>query len=405
MMDDNYQNSGGPLNGIRVIELGQLLAGPFCGQLLADYGAEVIKVEQPGVGDPMRVWGREKGHGKSLWWPVVARGKKSVTLNLREPEGQQVIRKLVAKSDIILENFRPGTMERWGLGYDELKKINPGLIMIRVSGYGQTGPYSAKAGYGAIGEAMGGMRYVVGDPSTPPSRIGISIGDHLAATFACLGALAALHHKNQTGEGQVIDSAIYEACLAMMESLVSEYSEGGYIRERSGSILPKIAPSNVYPTKDGLMVLIAANQDTVFSRLAQAMARPELAEDKRYKTHTARGDHQTELDDLIAEWSGSLSADELQKKLDEYSIPQGKIYRAPDMLEDPHFKAREAILKIAHPEFKNLHMQNVFPKFSKTKATVRSPGPELGANNDEIYKGLLGMSDVDISSYKDKGLI
>jgi formyl-CoA transferase len=405
MMVENYQNSGGPLNGIRAIELGQLLAGPFCGQLLADYGAEVIKVEQPGVGDPMRVWGREKGHGKSLWWPVVARGKKSVTLNLREPEGQQVIRELVAKSDIILENFRPGTMERWGLGYDELKKINPGLIMIRVSGYGQTGPYSAKAGYGAIGEAMGGMRYVVGDPSTPPSRMGISIGDHLAATFACLGALAALHHKNQTGEGQVIDSAIYEACLAMMESLVSEYSEGGYIRERSGSILPKIAPSNVYPTKDGLMVLIAANQDTVFARLAQAMDRPELAEDKRYKTHTARGDHQTELDDLIAEWSGSLTADELQEKLDEYSIPQGKIYRAPDMLEDPHFKAREAILKIAHPEFKNLHMQNVFPKFSKTKATVRSPGPELGANNDEIYKGLLGMSDVDITSYKDKGLM
>lgn len=405
MTAENNQDATGPLKGVRVIEMGQLLAGPFCGQLLGDYGAEVIKVEQPGSGDPMREWGREKPHGLSLWWPVIARNKKSVTLNLRTEEGQQVIRDLVAKSDILLENFRPGTMERWGLGYEELKKINPGLIMIRVSGFGQDGPYSSRAGYGAIGEAMGGMRYVVGDPSTPPSRMGISIGDQLAATFACLGALAALHHKNQTGEGQVIDSAIYEAVFAMMESLMTEYVEGGYIRERSGSILPKIAPSNIYPTKDESMVLVAANQDTVFARLAQAMDRPELAEDPRYKTHVGRGDNQVELDDLIAEWTSKLTADELQSKLDEFGIPQGKIYRAPDMLTDPQFKAREAIIKVAHPQFKNLQMQNVFPKFSKTPGKVRWTGPKLGEHNDEVYQDILGMTDQQINDLKNRDIM
>lgn len=405
MNGENSQDATGPLKGVRVIEMGQLLAGPFCGQLLGDYGAEVIKVEQPGSGDPMREWGREKPHGLSLWWPVIARNKKSVTLNLRTEEGQQVVRDLVAKSDILLENFRPGTMERWGLGYEELKKINPGLIMIRVSGFGQDGPYSSRAGYGAIGEAMGGMRYVVGDPSTPPSRMGISIGDQLAATFACLGALAALHYKNQTGEGQVIDSAIYEAVFAMMESLMTEYVEGGYIRERSGSILPKIAPSNIYPTKDESMVLVAANQDTVFARLAQAMDRPELAEDPRYKTHVARGDNQVELDDLIAEWTSKLTADELQAKLDEFGIPQGKIYRAPDMLTDPQFKAREAIIKVAHPQFKNLQMQNVFPKFSKTPGQVRWTGPKLGEHNDEIYQEVLGMTGEQINDLKKRDIM
>ena len=258
--------------------MGQLLAGPFCGQLLADFGAEVIKVEPPATGDPMRVWGRGKVEdGQGLWWPVVARNKKSVEVNLREAEGQQIIRDLVAKSDILIENFRAGTMEKWGLGYDELAAINPRLIMIRVSGYGQTGPYSHKAGYAAIGEAMGGLRYVVGDPSNPPSRTGISLGDTLAGTFGCIGGLMALHAREQTGRGQMVDSAIYEAVLAVMENLVTEYDQAGYIRERTGAILPNIAPSNVYPVKGGLFVLIAANQDTVFARLAAAMGRPELA--------------------------------------------------------------------------------------------------------------------------------
>ncbi|HEY6644122.1 CoA transferase, partial [Povalibacter sp.] len=254
---DAFKN--GPLGNLRVIEMGTLLAGPFCGQLLGDFGADVIKVEPPGQGDPMRAWGREKANGKSLWWPVVGRNKKAITLDLRQKEGQEVLKELVAKADFLLENFRPGTMEKWGLGYDVLSKINPGLIMIRVSGYGQTGPYSKQAGFGAIGEAMGGLRYVVGDPSTPPSRMGISIGDSLAATFACVGALSALNYRAQTGRGQVVDSAIYEAVLNMMESLVTEYDKVGYIRERTGAILPNVAPSNVYKTSDNL-VLIAANQ-------------------------------------------------------------------------------------------------------------------------------------------------
>jgi len=400
-----HEEATGPLKGLRVIEMGQLLAGPFCGQIMGDFGAEVIKVEQPKIGDPMRQWGREKPHGLSLWWPVIARNKKSVTLNLREKEGADILKQLVAKSDILIENFRPGTMEKWGLGYDVLSKINPGLIMVRVSGFGQFGPYASRPGYGAIGEAMGGLRYVVGDPSTPPSRMGISIGDQLAASFACMGALAALHHRDITGEGQVIDSAIYEAVLAMMESLITEYVEAGYIRERSGAILPNVAPSNIYPTKDGQMVLIAANQDTVFRRLAAAMGRPELAEDPKYATHGARGEHQAELDELVAEWTATLDAEDLMVELDKFGIPQGKIYRAPDMLEDPHFKAREAIIKVAHPQFKNLQMQNVAPKFSKTPGKVRWSGPELGEHNDEIYGGLLGLAKDRLEALEKKGLI
>src|SRR5688572_13884508 len=286
----------GPLSDLRVIELGTLLAGPFCGQLLGDMGAEVIKVEPPGQGDPMRVWGREKAHGKSLWWPVVARNKKAVTLDLRVAEGQAILKELVQKADFLLENFRPGTMEKWGLGWDDLSAINPRLIMIRVSGFGQTGPYAKQAGFGAIGEAMGGLRYVVGDPSTPPSRMGISIGDSLAATFACVGALSALHYREVTGKGQVVDSAIYEAVLNMMESLVTEYDQTGYIRERTGPVLPNVAPSNLYPARDGL-VLIAANQDTVFRRLCEAMGEPALADDARYVSHQSRGANQPVLDE------------------------------------------------------------------------------------------------------------
>ncbi|GIX15917.1 MAG: succinyl-CoA--D-citramalate CoA-transferase [Rhodothalassiaceae bacterium] len=390
----------GALEDIRVVECGQLIAGPFCGQLLADHGAEVIKVEPPGKGDAMREWGRNK----PVWWPVIARNKKSVTLDLRRPEGQELFRKLVAKADIVIENFRPGTMEKWGLGYDELSRINPGLIMVRVSGFGQTGPYAPRAGYGAIGEAMGGLRNLCGDPSTPPSRVGISIGDSLAATFACLGALMALHHRHRTGRGQVVDSAIYEAVLAMMESTIPEYTEAGFIRERTGSILPKVAPSNVYPSKDGDL-LIAANQDTVFRRLCEAMGRPELADDPRYATHTARGEHQAELDELIAAWTREHTSAELMDLLVRHGVPAGKIYKAPDMLADPHFKAREAIVKVEHPEFRNLWMQNVFPKLSDTPGRIRWPGPPLGAHNEEVYGGVLGLDDEEIARLRAEGII
>jgi len=395
----------GPLSDLRVIEMGTLLAGPFCGQLMGDFGAEVIKLEPPNQGDPMRDWGQEKAHGMSLWWPVIARNKKSVTLNLREKEGQAIARELIAKADFVLENFRPGTMERWNLSYEELKKINPGLIMIRVSGFGQTGPYSKRAGFGAVGESMGGLRYVCGDPSTPPSRMGISIGDSLAATFACLGAMMALHHRDRTGEGQVIDSAIYEAVLNMMESLITEYDKAGYIRERQGAILPNVAPSNVYPTRDGKMILIAANQDTVFRRLAECMNQPELAEDERYATHSARGAHQQELDEIVAAWTATVDAAELEQMMADHGIPSGKIYRAPDMLEDPHFKAREAIIKMVHPQFGELKMQNVAPKLSATPGSVRAPGPGLGEHNEAIYKGLLNFSDERMAELLDRGII
>jgi formyl-CoA transferase len=381
----------GPLSGLRVLELGTLLAGPFCGQLLGDFGAEVIKIEPPNQGDPMRAWGREKAGGKSLWWPVVARNKKAITLDLRQAEGQALLRELVKQSDFLLENFRPGTMEKWGLGWSELSAINPRLIMIRVSGFGQTGPYSRQAGFGAIGEAMGGLRYVVGDPSTPPSRMGISIGDSLAATFACIGALSALHHRDKTGRGQVIDSAIYEAVLNMMESLVTEYDKVGYIRERTGAILPNVAPSNVYKTGDG-MVLIAANQDTVFSRLAEAMGQPGLAADPKYSTHGARGAHQAELDALVEQWTLTLTTRQVLDLMDQFGVPAGLIYRAPDMLEDEHFKARDAIVTVPHPDFGELRMQNVAPKLSETPGSVRSPSPALGQHNDEIYLQVLGLA-------------
>jgi formyl-CoA transferase len=380
----------GPLSDLRVLELGTLLAGPFCGQLLGDMGAEVIKIEPPGQGDPMRVWGRQKAGEPSLWWPVVARNKKAITIDMRQNEGQSLFKELVKNADFVLENFRPGTMEKWNCGYEELSKINPKLIMIRVSGYGQTGPYSHRAGFGAIGEAMGGLRYVCGDPSTQPSRMGISIGDELAATFACIGALAALHHREKTGHGQVVDSALYEAVLAMMESLITEYDKTGYIRERTGAILPNVAPSNVYKTSDGL-VLIAANQDTVFGRLCEAIQQPTWPTDPRFANHQARGANQKLLDGLIEAWTQTMPTKKALEIMDEYGVPAGQIYRAPEMLDDPHFKAREAIITTKHPYFGDLKMQNTVPKFSATPGGVHSSAPtELGQHNDEVLSRLLG---------------
>lgn len=381
----------GPLADLRVVEMGQLLAGPFCGQLLADFGADVVKLEDPVGGDPMRQWGREKPHGLSLWWPVVARGKRSVTCNLRSAEGQELARRVIDTADVVVENFRPGTLERWGLGYDELAARNPRVVLVRVTGYGQTGPYAPRAGYGSIGEAMGGLRYVTGDPQLPPSRTGVSIGDSLAGTFAAFGAVMAIHARERTQRGQVVDSAIYEAVLALMESLIPEYQIAGYTRERTGSILPNVAPSNVYPTADGQVVLVAANQDTVFRRLAEVMEAPELADDPRYATHGARGEHQPDLDDLIGEWTARQEADTLLAALHEAGVPAGRAFRAQDMLRDPHFAARDDIVRLPHPQFGELAMHNVAPRLSATPGAVRWPGPELGAHNDEVYGGLLGL--------------
>ena len=334
-MSDNESNNG-PLKDIRVIELGQLIAGPFCGQLMADMGADVIKVEPPGTGDPMRKWGRGD---YPLWWSVCARNKKCVTANLREPEGQEIAKKLISNADMVLENFRPGTLEKWGMDYETLSKNNPGLIMIRVSGYGQTGPYSKRAGYASVGEAIGGMRYLCGEPDRKPSRAGLSLGDSLAATYACMGALAALHHREKTGEGQIIDASIYESVLTVMEATIPEYTVSNYIRKRSGSILPSIAPSNIYNCKNGSIV-IGANQDTVFKRLCQAMGQPELAEDKRFSDHVSRGENQNTLDDLIDEWCSTRDVDDVEGIMHDFSIPSGKVYRTPEMLDDPHFIER-----------------------------------------------------------------
>ncbi|MEO1225210.1 MAG: CoA transferase [Pseudomonadota bacterium] len=394
----------GPLTDLRVVEMGQLLAGPFCGQLLADFGAEVIKIEPPGAGDPMRQWGREKPHGKSLWFPVVGRNKKSITLNLREADGQQLARDLISKSDILVENFRPGTLERWGLGYETLSALNPGLVMVRVSGFGQSGPYAKRAGFGAIGEAMGGLRYVMGDADRPPSRAGISIGDELAATYAALGAMMAIHHRARTGRGQIVDSAIYEAVLAMMESLVTEYDQADFIRPRTGAILPNVAPSNVYPTSDG-EVLIAANQDTVFARLANAMDRPDLAEDARYKTHSARGAHQAELDDLIAAWSRTLTSDDVLALMESSGVPAGLIYRAPEMLADPHFRARQAIIDAPNHDYGTLKMQNVVPRLTETPGAVHASAPHLGEHNEAVYRDLLGLSRERLVALSEAGII
>lgn len=397
-------SSSGPLSGLRVVEMGQLLAGPFCGQLLGDLGADVIKLEDPGKGDPLRQWGRQRPQGQSLWWSVVARNKRSVTLNLRESISQDLARELIATADILVENFRPGTMERWGLGYETLQKINPRLIMVRVSGFGQDGPYSQRPGYGAIGEAMGGLRYVVGDPSTPPSRVGISIGDTLAAMFATIGAVAALRERDVSGRGQIVDSAIYEAVLGIMESLVPEWQIAGYQRERTGATLPNVAPSNVYPTKDGKWVLIAANQDTVFARLAEAIGRPELATDERYSTHGARGERQAELDEIIADYTSSCLADDLESRLIDHAVPMGKIFRPVEMLADPQYQARESITEVDHPVLGSVAMQNVFPRLSRSTGQVRWAGPALGQHTDEVLAEL-GISASEMETLREKGLV
>ena len=387
--------------------MGSLLAGPFCGQLLADFGAEVIKIETPGKGDPMRVWGRHQKNGRTLWWPVIARNKKSVTLNLREEEGQEIARKLISTADVLVENFRPGTMERWGLGFEDLREENPGLVMVRVSGYGQTGPYRERAGFGAIGEAMGGIRHVTGFPEEAPPRTGISLGDSLAATFGALGALTALYHReaNGGGRGQVVDVGIYEAVLALMESTIPEYELTGQVRGRTGTVLPFVAPSNIYPTRDGDYVLIAGNQDNVFSRLAGAVGHPEWAEDERYATHHARGENMKELDAEISAWTEERTVGEVLDNMQEAGVPAGKVYTAEDMVEDPQYAARENIVRVEDEEIGEIPMQNVVPRLTETPGEVRWTGPALGEHNDEVYGEILGMDRDERAGLQERGIV
>lgn len=378
----------GPLANLRVIELGTLIAGPFCGQLMGDMGADVIKIEQPGEGDPMRKWGQGE---KPAWWRVIARNKRSVALDLRQAEGQEIARSLAAKADILIENFRPGTLEKWGMAPEKLHALNPRLIIVRVSGYGQTGPYADRAGFGLVGEAMGGWRAIVGEPDRPPSRMGVSIGDTLAASYGCMGALAALHHREKTGRGQVIDSALYESVLQVMESLIADYGTSGFSRERTGSILPRIAPSNAYPCSDGEIV-IGANQDNLFRRFAEAIGHGEWAEDLRYKTHLARADHQTELDEMISAWTRRHTVAEVDRLMVEAAVPAGRINRPADILADPHVSARNAIHWEDHPELGRVPMQNAFPRFSETQGVVRRSAPDVvGQHTDEVLSEMLGF--------------
>jgi len=385
----------GPLDGIRVIEAGTMIAGPFCGHLFADYGAEVIKIEDPRGGDIMRRWGGlYKGLG--LYWSILAREKKSVTLDLRQPDGQGLLCELMRTADVLVENFRPRTLEKWGLGWAELHALNPRAIMVRVSGYGQTGPYRDKTGFGSVGEAMSGFRYLTGEPDRPPVRAGISIGDSLAATHGFIGAMLALYARDRpggTGQGQMVDIGIYEALWAYMESILPEYEKLGRVRGPTGSILLGIAPSNVYPTANGEWVVIGGNQDAVFKRMAAAMGRPDWAADGGpFVTHEQRGERQLELDGLIAEWTQTRSSEKVLSAMGAAGVPAGRIYTAADIARDPHYAARHMIVEVPDAALngETIRMQGVVPVLSSTPGRVTRGGPLLGEHNAEVWGALVG---------------
>ena len=395
---------GGPLDGVTVLELGGFIAGPFSGQLLGDYGADVVKVESPGDGDPMRRWGITKD-GDSLWWPAIARNKRSVTLDLRDPRARAVIPRLAARCDIVIENFRPGRLEEWDLGYDTLSADNPALVLVHISGFGQSGPLARDAGFGSIGEAMGGIRHTTGSPDRAPSRAGISLGDALAAMFGVIGALAALTRARATGRGQEVDVAIYEAVAALMESTMADYELGGVVRSRSGSVLPGVAPSNVYPTAEGSEILIAGNADGVFRRLCEAMDRPELADDPRFSTHGARGVNMEELDELIGAWTSTMTTDVVLGRLRDSGVPAGQIFTAREMLTDPQYLARDMVVRVLSEQGWNVPMTGVVPKFVDTPGAVRHPGPGLGAHTDDVLTGVAGLDAAEIAALRDAGLL
>jgi formyl-CoA transferase/succinyl-CoA--D-citramalate CoA-transferase len=396
--------STGPLDGVRVLELGNFIAGPFAGQLLGDYGAEVIKVEAPGDGDPMRRWGVCRD-GDSLWWPSIARNKRSIVLDLRTDEARRLAADLAAQCDVVLENFRPGQLDKWGLSYDELAARNPKVVLVHVSGFGQTGPLAAQAGFGSVGEAMGGIRHTTGSPDRPPSRAGISLGDALASVFAVIGTLAALLRARETGRGQEVDVAIYEAVAALMESTMADFELAGVTRTRSGSVLPGVAPSNVYPTADGAEVVVAANADNVFARLCTAMGRPELATDPRFATHRGRGDNMTELDELVGAWTATAPCDELLATLEAHGVPAGRIFTAPDMLRDPQYLARDMVRRLTSKQGWEVPMTGVVPRFTETPGSIRRAGPSLGEDTDDVLRELLGLGCDEIASLRSQGAV
>jgi crotonobetainyl-CoA:carnitine CoA-transferase CaiB-like acyl-CoA transferase len=396
-----------PLAGLRVLELGAFIAGPFAGQLLGDLGADVIKLEPPGTGDIMRRYGVRVadagGVSRSLWWPAIARNKRSVAIDLRDARGRDLARRIADRCDVVIENFKPGTLARWGFDYDALASANPGVILVHVSGFGQTGPRAAEPGFGSIGEAMGGLRHTTGEPDRPPARTGISIGDSLAALFAVIGTLGALHERTRSGRGQEVDVAIYEAVLALMESTVADFELGGVIRTRSGGILRDVAPANAYPTADGREVVIAGNADAVFARLCEAMQRPDLA--RELATHEARSARQDGLDDEIAAWTIGFDADALMTLLRAHDVPVGPINRAPELATDPHIAARAMIARLAAGFDQPVPMTGVVPKLSRTPGEIRTVGPELGAHTDEVLCELAQCDGAELVALRDAGVI
>jgi formyl-CoA transferase len=398
----------GPLAGVRVVELGMLLAGPFTGRLLGDMGAEIIKVEPPGQPDPLREWGKARYEGRSLWWPVQSRNKKCVTLNLREERGQKLLLELVRKSDVLVENFRPGTLEKWQLAPWQLWEANPKLVIARISGYGQTGPYASRAGFASVAEAMGGIRYINGFPAEPPPRLHISLGDSLAGMFAAQGVLAALYWRDVLGggRGQVIDVSLMEACFALLESTVPEYDRLGVVRGPSGTALKGVAPSNIFKSSDGKWMVIAANADKVFRRLCSAMGLPEVADDPRFATHVARGDNQEELEGIVADWARRHTAAEIDRLLNDAGVVCGPIYTIADIFADEHFQAREMLVKHHDPEFGEYVGPGIVPRFSETPGDVRwSATWEEGSHNGDVFGGLLGLSEDELAELKEQGVL
>jgi len=402
-MAEVSQTQAMPLEGVKVLELGSLIAGPYASALLAQFGAEVIKVEPPKEGDPLRKW-RKLHEGTSLWWYVQSRNKKSVTLDLKSPEGQDMVRRLAAEADIVIENFRPGTLEKWGLGWEQLSALNPNLIMVRISGYGQTGPASQRPGFAAIAECMGGLRYVTGYPDRAPVRVGVSLGDTLASLYGTVGALMAMHHlKVNGGKGQYIDVALYEAVFAVMESLVPEYAMAGHIRERTGSALPGIVPSNTYLCGDGNYVAVAGNGDGIFRRLMAAIGRPDLAEDPALAHNDGRAKHTEMLDGVISEWTSRHDLDTILETLNQASVPCGRIYTARDILEDEHYRARDMIQSFELPDGQEIKLPGVVPKLSATPGRTRWVGPELGQHTQEVLASI-GVTPEQLAQLRAAGL-
>jgi succinyl-CoA---D-citramalate CoA-transferase len=400
--------SSGPLAGVRVVELGQLLAGPFTGRLLGDMGAEIVKVEAPGQPDAIRDWGKAKYEGRSLWWPVQSRNKKCITLNLRHERGQELLLELVKRADVVTENFRPGTLEKWNLAFDRLSAVNPKIILARISGYGQTGPYAARAGFASAAEAMSGMRYINGFPGEPPPRMHLSLGDSLAGMFAAQGILSALYWRDALGggKGQVIDVSLLESCFALLESTVPEYDRLGLVREPGGTHLKGIAPSNIFKSRDGKWMVIAANQDNVFRRLCDAIGRPELKDDPKFSSHLARGENQDEIEGIIGDWAASHDAAEVDRVLNEAGVICGPVNTIADIFADEHFWAREMLLKHEDPEFGEYIGPGITPKLSETPGAVRwSAAWDEGSHNDEVYGGLLGLPEAEIEELRREGVI